>query len=86
MAGAGTAYPRQMAQNFWTAIYAWTTCFCVTILVSLASRAPEGSKLTGLVYSLTPRPAEEPLSWYARPMSLAVIVVVGSVLLNIIFW
>jgi len=27
-------YPSEMAQNFWTAIFAWTTCFVLTILVS----------------------------------------------------
>jgi SSS family solute:Na+ symporter len=79
-------YPSEMAQNFWTAIFAWTTCFCVTIVVSLLTRAPEESKLAGLVYSLTPRPEEETLAWYARPVSLAIIVAVGTVLLNIIFW
>ncbi len=79
-------YPSEMAQNFWTAIYAWSTCFVVTIVVSLMTRAPEESKLVGLVYSLTPRPEEEPLAWYARPASLAVMVIAGTVLLNIIFW
>ncbi len=79
-------YPSEMAQNFWTAIFAWTTCFFVTILVSLLTRAPEESKLTGLVYSLTPRPEEEPLAWYARPVSLAIIVLAGTLLLNVIFW
>jgi solute:Na+ symporter, SSS family len=79
-------YPSEMAQNFWTAIYAWSTCFVVTIVVSLLTRAPEESKLVGLVYSLTPRPEEEPLAWYARPASLAIMVVAGTVLLNIIFW
>ena len=28
-------YPSEMAQNFWTAIFAWTTCLLVTIFVSL---------------------------------------------------
>jgi SSS family solute:Na+ symporter len=79
-------YPSEMAQNFWTAIYAWTTCFLATVLVSLLTRAPDESKLVGLVYSLTPRPEEHPLAWYARPGSLAVIVIAGTVLLNIIFW
>jgi len=79
-------YPSEMAQNFWTAIYAWTTCFVVTILVSLATRAPEESKLVGLVYSLTPRPPEEKLPWYSRPAPLALIVLTGTVLLNILFW
>jgi SSS family solute:Na+ symporter len=79
-------YPSEMAQNFWTAIYAWTTCFVVTVIVSLMTRAPEESKLVGLVYSLTPKPEEEPLAWYAKPGALAVIVIGGTVLLNIIFW
>jgi SSS family solute:Na+ symporter len=79
-------YPSEMAQNFWTAIYAWTTCFVVTIIVSLVTRAPDEKKLVGLVYSLTPKPEEEPLAWYARPASLAIMVIAGTVLLNIIFW
>jgi SSS family solute:Na+ symporter len=79
-------YPSEMAQNFWTAIYAWSTCFVVTIIVSLITRAPEESKLVGLVYSLTPKPEEEPMAWYARPASLAIMVIAGTVLLNIIFW
>ena len=32
------AYPSEMAQNFWTAIWAWTTSFVVTILISLVTR------------------------------------------------
>jgi SSS family solute:Na+ symporter len=79
-------YPSEMAQNFWTAIYAWSTCFVVTIIVSLITRAPDESKLVGLVYSLTPKPEEEPMAWYARPASLAIMVIAGTVLLNIIFW
>jgi len=79
-------YPSEMAQNFWTAIYAWTTCFVVTIIVSLVTRAPDESKLVGLVYSLTPKPEEEPMAWYARPASLAIMVIAGTVVLNIIFW
>jgi SSS family solute:Na+ symporter len=80
------SYPSEMAQNFWTAIWAWTTCFVITILVSLVTRAPDESKLVGLVYSLTPRPPEEPLPWYAKPATLATMVIAGTVLLNIIFW
>lgn len=78
-------YPSEMAQNFWTAIFAWTTCFVVTIFVSLATRAPEESKLVGLVYSLTPKPEEERHKWYAKPATLAAFVIVVTVLLNIIF-
>src|SRR6478735_1796470 len=36
--GAIHTFPSTMAQNFWIAIFAWSTCFVVTILVSLATR------------------------------------------------
>src|SRR3989442_1762110 len=66
-------YPSEMAQNFWTAIFAWSACFTVTILVSLATRPHEESKLAGLVYSLTNRPSSRDLPWYQRPEILAVV-------------
>jgi SSS family solute:Na+ symporter len=78
-------YPSEMAQNFWTAIYAWTTCFLITIIVSLLTRAPEEKERVGLVYSLTERPTQHDLSWYQRPAVLAVVVLVATALLNIIF-
>jgi SSS family solute:Na+ symporter len=78
-------YPSEMAQNFWTAIYAWTTCFLITITVSLLTRAHEEKELAGLVYSLTERPTQHDLSWYQRPAVLAVVVLVATALLNIIF-
>jgi len=79
-------YPSEMAQNFWTAIYAWTTCFLVTILVSLMTKPRPEAELRGLVYSLTERPNEEHLPWYKRPATLGVIVLAMTVMLNIIFW
>jgi SSS family solute:Na+ symporter len=74
-----------MAQNFWTAIFAWTACFVVTILVSLVTRPHEPEKLTGLVYSLTERPQTRDLPWYQRPGILALVALAIVVLLNIIF-
>jgi SSS family solute:Na+ symporter len=55
-------YPSEVAQNFWTAIFSWSVCFVVTVLVSLATRAPEESALVRLVHSLTPRPDEPGLA------------------------
>src|SRR6516225_7574061 len=34
-------YPSEMAQNFWTAIFAWTACFVITIVISLVTRPQE---------------------------------------------
>jgi solute:Na+ symporter, SSS family len=78
-------YPSEMAQNFWTAIYAWTACFVITIVVSLLTRAHEEKELAGLVYSLTERPREHDLRWYQRPVVLAVAVLAATGLLNIVF-
>src|SRR5215475_6727436 len=78
-------YPSEMAQNFWTAIFAWSSCFLVTILVSLLTLPHEESRLTGLVYSLTDRPHTERLPWYQRPAVLGLVALGLAVLLNIIF-
>jgi SSS family solute:Na+ symporter len=80
-------YPSEMAQNFWTAIVAWTACFVSTIIISLATRRTKSDQeLTGLVYSLTPRQADAHLAWYQRPATLGVVVLGLTLLLNIIFW
>jgi SSS family solute:Na+ symporter len=78
-------YPSDMAQNFWTAIWAWSVCFVVTIVISLMTRPRADSTLTGLVYSLTEKPSEKHLPWYKRPAALAVVILVAVVLLNIFF-
>jgi solute:Na+ symporter, SSS family len=79
-------YYSEMAQNFWTAIDAWVVCFVVTILVSLMTRPRDERELVGLVYSLTERPREEGIPWYQRPVVLGVLVLGGTLLLNVIFY
>jgi SSS family solute:Na+ symporter len=98
-AGAGTlvkggwlggilhTYPSEMAQNFWTAIWAWTVCFVATIVISLATRRDRSdADLAGLVYSLTPRIADEEPAWWRRPAPLGAAVLVASLALNLWFW
>jgi SSS family solute:Na+ symporter len=81
------AYPSEMAQNFWTAIWAWSVCFVATILISLATRQERsGDALKGLVYSLTPRPKDRVVAWWKTPGGFGVLVLVLVVALNIIFW
>jgi SSS family solute:Na+ symporter len=80
-------YPSEMAQNFWTAIVAWTACFLATIAISLATaRHRSDEELVGLVYSLTPRVRDEELVWYRRPAALGVVALGLTLVLNIIFW
>jgi SSS family solute:Na+ symporter len=78
-------YPSEMAQNFWTAIWAWTACFGVTILVSLVTRRRPDEALAGLTYSLTPKVGEERGAWYTRPVVLGVVILAAVIALNIIF-
>jgi SSS family solute:Na+ symporter len=80
-------YPVDMAQNFWAAIYAWTACFVVTIVVSLVTaRNKTDDELRGLVYSLTPRVKETGVPWFKQPAFLGGVVLVAVLILNILFW
>ena len=76
----------EMGQNFYVAIAAWSACFILTVLVSLATpRNKTDAELQGLVYSLTPRvPPERGEPWYKRPVVVGVIVLAVTLLLN--FW
>jgi len=78
-------YPSDMAQNFWTAIFAFTVNMVVTAVVSLATTPRPESELVGLVYSLTPRPVETHLTWWQKPATLAIAVLVMLVALNLVF-
>jgi len=80
-------YPSEMAQNFWTAIFAWSFCFFSTIFISLMTRRTKSDEdLKGLVYSLTPRIKDDSKYWYQKPVVLAIIVGLITIVLNIIFW
>ncbi len=78
-------YPSDMAQNFWTAIFAFTINLVVTVLVSRLSAPRPEPELAGLVYSLTPKPVEADKVWYMRPTVWALAVLAMAVVLNIIF-
>ena len=78
-------YPSEMAQNFWTAIWAFAVCFVITVGISLMTKPRDEKELVGLVYSLTEKPSEEHLSWYQRPAYLGGVVLVLALVLNIIF-
>ena len=78
-------YPSDMAQNFWTAIFAFSVNLIVAVMVSLATKPKPEAELVGLVYSLTPKPVEHHLAWYQKPMTLAAVVAVLVLVLNLVF-
>lgn len=79
-------YPSEMAQNFWTAICAWTCCFVVTAVISMFTKPRNQEELRGLVYSLTEKPSAQGLRLYQHPGILAACVLGLTLVLNIIFW
>ena len=80
-------YPVEMAQNFWTAIFAFSTSAMVTIVLSLLTKQLKtDTDLKGLVYSLTPKIREIEAHWYKRSSSLAVLVLILVTILTILFW
>ncbi|MEI6888562.1 MAG: sodium:solute symporter family protein [Bacteroidales bacterium] len=81
------AYPVEMAQSFWTAIFACSTSTLVTVVVSfLTTQKKSDQELTGLVYSLTPKLNEEAVPWYKRSSTLAIVVLTLVTILTILFW
>lgn len=81
------AYPVEMAQNFWTAIFAFTASALITVILSLMTpRLKSDEDLKGLVYSLTPRIREGAVPWYRRSVMLAMLVLAIAILLSVLFW
>ncbi|MGI9102960.1 MAG: sodium:solute symporter family protein [Terriglobales bacterium] len=78
-------YSSDMAANFHGAIYAWTTCFLLTILISLVTRPRPASELAGLVYSESDKPDYGALPWLQRPATLAIAVAILTVAMNWVY-
>ena len=77
------AYPSDLAQNFWGAIFAFSTNLIVTIAVSLVTRAKPEQELVGLVRSLTPKPPHLHGEWWIRPEALAVAILLVAVAVTV---
>jgi SSS family solute:Na+ symporter len=80
-------FPKEMSQNFWIAIVAFSVTFVVNALLSLMTpRTKSDEELKGLVYSLTPKYRDENEAWLLRPAVLGSFVMVAVIVLNYIFW
>jgi SSS family solute:Na+ symporter len=77
---------KPMAENMFRALWSWTICVLVTVVVSLATKPKPDSELNGLVYGATAIPREEHVSIFHRPAFWAIVVGVVFVILNIIYW
>ncbi len=75
-----------MAEDMYRGIWSWVICVGVTVAVSLATRPRAEAELAGLVYGLTPIPAETDVPLHRRPIFWAAVVAAVFVVLNLLFW
>ncbi len=73
--GVVHTYPSEMAQNFWTAVYAFAAALVITLVITfITKKLKTDDELKGLVYSLTPKVQDDSKYWYQTPGFLAIIV------------
>lgn len=85
--GVVHTYPVEMAQNFWTAIFACAAATIITVTISLTTaQRKSDEELKGLVYSLTPKISEGHITWYKRTSVLALFVLAIFIILSVLFW
>jgi SSS family solute:Na+ symporter len=85
--GVVAKFPSEMAQNFWLAAFAFTVCFTLTLVISLATKSQKTDEdLKGLVYSLTPKIVDNNMPVWQRPAVVGTVLMIVCVILNIIFW
>jgi SSS family solute:Na+ symporter len=77
---------KDMAENMYRALWSWLVCVVVTVTVSLMTKPLPVAQLEGLVYGCTKVPSEEAVPWLQRPAFWAIVIAVGFVVLNVVFW
>ena len=75
-----------MGQTFTIAWISFLVCFIITMLISLLTTPRSEDELEGLVYSLTPRQADQSKVWYKNPLWLGLLILSITILLNMIFF
>jgi len=78
--------PSDMTRNLWQAIWAWLTCFGLTVTVSFITKPKTDAELTGLVKGLTQDTDDSRVVWYGKPAFWAGVAFVVLVILNVAFF
>jgi SSS family solute:Na+ symporter len=80
-------YGSEMAQNYWTAVYAFSVALVLTLVITLLTKKLKtDDELRGLVYSLTPKVKDDSKYWYQKPEVMAVVVGIILIILTILVW
>lgn len=77
---------KDMAENMYRALWSWTICVVVTVVVTYMTKPKPVAELAGLVYGVTEVPGEGHLPLTQRPIFWACVIAVVFAVLNIIFW
>jgi solute:Na+ symporter, SSS family len=77
---------KEMAENIYRALWAWSACVIVTVVVSFMTQPRPESELAGLVYGATTIPEDHVEHWYQKPIVWAGVILAVFVALNILFW
>jgi SSS family solute:Na+ symporter len=76
-----------MAANIWRAWWTWSTCFTVTLFVSLLTKPKSTEELEGVVYGMIKKgEIQKQLPWYARPVTWAAVIIICLIIVNVIFF
>ncbi len=84
--GGIAEYPSDTTGYLFSAIYAFTACFVVTVAASWSGAPYPERNLVGLVYTLTPRPQSSRFVWYRRPVTWGIAALALTLWLNYQFW
>jgi solute:Na+ symporter, SSS family len=83
---AFSSHAKDMAENVYRAMWSLLVNVVVTVAVSLVTTPKPEHELKGLVYGLTEVPSEGDFPFFRRPITWAIVVAVGFIVLNRIFW
>jgi SSS family solute:Na+ symporter len=79
-------HAKDMAENFYRALWSFLICVAVTVIVSLLTKPKTAEELKGLVYGYTDIPSEGHIVFYKRPWFWGIGVGVFFAILQWIFW
>src|SRR5215469_13628371 len=77
---------KPMAENVFRALWAFIFTSIIVVVVSMFTKPKPESELNGLVYGATVLPREEPVPFYKREWTWAIVVVIVFAILNVLFW
>jgi len=77
---------KPMAENLYRALWSWTICVVVTVVVSYCTIPKTSAELKGLTFGFTSIPKDTNLPFYKKPVFWSCGVAIFFAWLQYIFW